>query len=62
MNTKTKPITITVNVPDNGNPHHVTVTVADSSPVSQDDSDRARLLARKVWVVGAGETTARSIG
>lgn len=29
MNTKTKPITITVNVPDNGNPHHVTVTVAD---------------------------------
>lgn len=59
---KTKPITITINVPDNGKPHNIAVTVADSSPVSQNDSDRSRLLARKVWVVDAGESTARPIG
>lgn len=59
---KTKSITITVNVPDDGKSYNVTALVADSSPVSQNDSDRSRLLARKVWVVDAGETTARPVG
>lgn len=59
---KTKPVTITVQVPDNGKPHHITAVIADSDPPSHHDHDRVRDIHRQVWFVGVDESEARPVG
>ncbi len=59
---KTKPITITINVPDDGKSYNITALVADATPAGQSDHDRVREITRKVWVVGVGETTPKPVG
>lgn len=59
---KTKPITITINVPDDGKPYNITALVADATPAGQSDHDRVREITRKVWVVDAGSDEARTLG
>jgi hypothetical protein len=59
---KTKPITVTLNVPDDNKSYNITALVADATPAGQSDHDRVREITRKVWVVGAGETTVQPVG
>ena len=59
---KTKTITLTVNIPDNGKPYNITTVIADATPPSLNDHDRIREIRREVWLVDAVGSEARTLG
>ena len=59
---KTKPVTIIVEVPDDGKDYTVCVNVADATPPGQSDYDRLRPITRTVWSVTAGSQEAGRVG